>query len=331
MTTLYRRRILVTALTLLLLAATPALAHDIDQHTQHAADVGPDDIEALIVAFRETGNDHFLDDARQRVRKELETRPEDPAMLVLAATIAQSLHDFDAALAHIDRALRERPGFDQAWLLRASIQLVRGQAEDARDSCRQLREVHILVAVGCRARVAIARGDNADAWKTMTAVIESLDRHTLDPALSAWALSIAADAAAPIQREAAIDFYARSLALQESVQVRSALVDRLISADRFDDAQQAIADGSGALPLQVRRFIVLKRLGEIDRIAQEIAVADHRFQHWIAAEDWAHAREMARFYIDVIDRPDLAQKLATINLGLQKEAEDLLLARRAAE
>ena len=331
MTSLYRRRIQGAALTLLLLTAEPALTHELDHHSHQDAIVASSEIEALIVAFRETGNDHLLDDAWRLAQAELNAQPKDPDTLILAATIAQSLHEFDDALVLIDQALPERPGLNQAWLLRASILLVRGQTEAAQEACRQLRDVHILVTVGCRARVAIARDENAAALKTMTAVIESLDGQAPDPGLFAWALSIAADAAAPTRPEVAIDFYAQSLALQESVQVRSALVDRLILADRFEDAQKIIADGYGALPLQVRRFIVAKQLGEIDGIAEEVARADHRFKHWIEAEDWAHAREMARFYFDVIDRPALAQKLATINVGLQKEAEDLLLARRAVE
>ena len=52
------------------------------------------------------------------------------------------------------------------------------------------------------------------------------------------------------------------------------------------------------------------------------------FTEWIADEDWLHAREMARFYIDVDDRPDLARRLALINLDLQREPEDERLERR---
>ena len=48
---------------------------------------------------------------------------------------------------------------------------------------------------------------------------------------------------------------------------------------------------------------------------------------WIANEDWLHAREMTRFFIDVVDRPTLARRLALINISLQQEPEDLLLER----
>ena len=38
---------------------------------------------------------------------------------------------------------------------------------------------------------------------------------------------------------------------------------------------------------------------------------------------------MARFYLDVKPDPELAHKLAGINIGIQKEPEDYRLLRRA--
>ncbi len=55
---------------------------------------------------------------------------------------------------------------------------------------------------------------------------------------------------------------------------------------------------------------------------------EQEFQVWIANEDWLHAREMARFYIDVFDEPVLARRLALINISLQQEPEDQRLERR---
>ena len=37
---------------------------------------------------------------------------------------------------------------------------------------------------------------------------------------------------------------------------------------------------------------------------------------------------MTRFYIDVVDRPVVARRLALINIGLQREPEDLRLELR---
>ena len=319
-----------------LLASSPALTHDVHDHesTQRTADVAAAyssaDVHALIRAFRRTGDDDNLDAAWSRLQPLLAQDVQDVSVLIDAATVAQSRHDFETALALIDRALVIQPGFDQAWLLRASIQLVRGNPEQAESACDRLRSVPTLVAVTCRARTAIARGEHAHVLKTLMAILASVDRASADPEALAWVLSVAGDAAAA-DPESAIDYYEQSLELVENAQVRAALVDVLLSIDRVAAARGVLKSGHHALPLTVRRLIVAVRMGEADAIADEIARTDHRFRHWIANRDWAHAREMARFYIDVLDRPALARRLARINLSLQREPEDLLLAHRVGE
>lgn len=321
----------------ILLAWSSTLAHEVDgkgpAHHSAVATAGnsPDEVRALIRAFRRTGDDRSLDAAWSRLQPLLRDGTRDASVLIDAATVAQSRHDFDAALELIDRALAIQPAFDQGWLLRASVQLVRGDAEQAEMACDRLRSAPMFVAVTCRARVGIARGDQANALRQLTAILAAADTASANPEVLAWTLSVAGDAAAAVDQEAAIDYYERSLAIVESTQVRAALVDVMLATDRTAAAGSVLESGHDALPLAVRRLIVAVRMGETDSIDGEIALMDHEFRHWIADGDWAHAREMARFYIDVLDRPALARRLAHINLGLQREPEDLVLARRAGE
>ena len=108
----------------------------------------------LINAFRRTGDDRHLDLAWSILKPALADRADDPQLLVEAATVAQSLHRFDTALALVDQALSFARNNDQAWLLSASIHLVRGDVGAAEHACRELRYVPLLVAITCRARVA---------------------------------------------------------------------------------------------------------------------------------------------------------------------------------
>ncbi len=320
-----------------LLTSSSSFAHDVHHHqpTQRAYAVttahSSDDVRALIRAFRQTGDDRNLDAAWSRLHPLLAHDIQDVSVLIDAATIAQSRHDFDTALALIDRALVSQPGFDQAWLLLASIQLVRGNPEQAESACDRLRNVPTLVAVTCRARTAIARGEHAHALKTLTALLPAVDKASANPEALAWTLSVVGDAAAALDPALAIDHYEQSLEMVESTQVRAALIDVLLTVDRLAAARRVLETGHNALPLAVRRLIVAVRMGEADVIADDIEQMDHEFRHWIADKDWAHAREMARFYIDVLDRPELAQRLVRINLGLQREPEDVSLARRIGE
>ena len=320
-----------------LLACLPAAAHDVHGHesTRRATALtdpySSDDIHTLIRAFRRTGDDRHLDAAWSRLQPLIAHNMPDVSVLIDAATVAQSRHDFEHALALIDRALAIRPGFDQAWLLRASIQLVRGDAEQAESACRRLRSVPAFIALTCHSRVRIARGEHAHASKMLMAMLTTVDRASANPEALAWALSVAGDAAVAGDPELAIACFEQSLELVESVQVRAALVDVLLTGDRVAAARSVLEAGHDALPLTVRHLIVALRMGEADAVADQIARTDHRFRHWIADQDWAHAREMARFYIDVLDRPALARRLVRINLTFQREPEDRLLAHRVGE
>ena len=61
--------------------------------------------------------------------------PQPPVeVLVLRATIRQSTHDFNAALADLDLALKADPTHAQAWLTRAVILQVRGEYRSGQES-----------------------------------------------------------------------------------------------------------------------------------------------------------------------------------------------------
>ena len=116
-------------------------------------------VQPLIQLFRETGDDSYLDTAWAVIEPQLDDERVEPGVLIDAAMLAQSRHDFVLALELLNRALGQRPHLPQAWLLRAAIELVRGNIDEALEACRQLRGSTALVAVTCHARVAIARGD----------------------------------------------------------------------------------------------------------------------------------------------------------------------------
>ena len=313
------------------LASSPAFAHDLhDDYDDElaAARFETGDITALVSSFRKTGDDDYLDSARSIIEPLLETRPNDAGVLINAAMVAQARHEFSRATDLTQRALAIRPNDNQAWLLLASIHLVRGQRAAADAACQRLRDVPLLVTMTCQARVDLAGDDVGRTFDRFARLLDVTESSVHDSDLLAWSLSVAGDLAkAADEPKQSVHYYTRSLALAESTQVRSALVDALIEQRAFATAADVIDAGAPALPLEVRRMIVAKQLGR--DVALNVRLANHEFRHWIAEEDWLHAREMARFYMDVLVRPELAQRLAHINLSQQREPEDLLLARRA--
>ncbi|MEM7765729.1 MAG: hypothetical protein AAF290_16810 [Pseudomonadota bacterium] len=321
----------------LALLALPARAHDVHEHTAgHGHDPVPETgadhhatPRSLLQAFRTTGDDAHLDHAWSLIETRLRPGSSNPEMLIDAALIAQARHQFDRALGLTRNALKLDSRNDQAWLLLASIHLVTGQTEMASEACDELTRVPWIVMVGCEARVAHASGMGAKVRASFERALLVMDEARIGAGTSAWALSIAGDlAVAGNDAGAAIGFFRRSLSLVENTQVRSALVDVLLANDRLAGARDALDAGSEALPLGVRRLILAKRQDRIADMTDRVAAFDRRFQEWIAAEDWLHAREMARFYLDVLENPALAKKLIKINIESQKEYEDQLLLRR---
>lgn len=249
--------------------------------------------------------------------------------LVASARVAQARHDFDRALDDIEQALTLDPNNDQAWLLAASIHLVRGDSDAAQAACRELRRVPAIAAITCAARVAINRGESDRVLPSLEAILRTIDLQSTDAVWAAWAYSVAGDAARTMNPGAAAKHYEQSLSLLPNTQVRAALVDVLIEGDRLEAAIRILDAGRDALPLRIRRLIVDKRRGRQPNPAT-ISKLTYQFEHWISHEDWTHAREMTRFYLDVVERPVLARRLAEINLAIQQEPEDRVLAHRAS-
>ncbi len=334
---------LCTATLTALLANAPALGHDPlrdehksahgDHHSEHHGNsqhrTTRSDVRALVVIFRKTGDDQYLDDAWALLEPALAAASPDPETLIAASFVAQSRHEFEYAVQLVTQALAINGNNDEGWLLLASIQLVRGETESAAVACRHLRNVPPLVLLTCKARVALATDDQQIAFRHLSSVLKVTDAQRLPPEMLAWSNSVAGDlAVATGETEQAITLYRRSLILAERTQVRAALVDVLLSGAKYEAAWQTLQDGSLALPLLVRRLIVAKHLGRLHELQPMLSKVQQEFAVWIAEEDWLHAREMARFYIDVLDQPDIARRLVLINFNLQKEPEDQRLESR---
>lgn len=335
--------LMCTATVTAILASAPALGHDPlenDHERQHSTDhighhnrsdelVDLSDVRAMVVFFRETGDDRYLDDAWTILEPALEAGSTHPETLIAASFVAQSRHEFEYAVKFITKALAIKNNNDEGWLLLASIHLVLGDEESAAMACRQLRNVPLVVLLTCKARVALATGDHEIALERLNAILKVSDSQHLPLDVLAWSYSVAGDlAVAAGKPEQAMTLYRQSLTLAERTQVRAALVDALLSEAKFEIAWQELEESSLALPLLVRRLIVAKRLDRIHELQPTLSKVRQEFEVWIAREDWLHAREMARFFIDVLDQPDLARRLALINIGLQQEPEDQRLERR---
>lgn len=255
-------------------------------------------------------------------------------VLVLRATIEQSLHDFEAALRDLDRAVKARPDHPQAWVTRAVVLTVRGRYDEARASCDRLaRMTTPLVATVCRASIDSVTGKAKPAYEELTRVLEQGGRMSEDE--EAWARgSLGEYAQRANDLDAAEKHFRRTLQLDpDDSYVRAALADLLIDRGRFADAIE-IVKGREANDGHLLRLALAEKKNGSKEAEAHIETLKARFDASRLRGDVVHRREEARFRLDLEGDAQKALGLAKDNWDVQKEPWDvrvLLEAARAAK
>ncbi len=252
-------------------------------------------------------------------------------VLVMRATVAQFLHDFDGAEAALKAALARKPTHAQAWITLATVLRVRGRYAESDAACRALgRAGPALYAIACLAENAGLRGDPAAARSALQGLLA-------DPALAGprqavtrqWLLTSVAEieelAGQPAAAERA---YRQALEAERSGYLLLAYSDFLLRRGRASEVAPLLAN-------EARSDAVLLRLaagaspGSAQRDARELQA---RFDAAALrpGASAVHAREEAMFALDVKKDAPRALARARANVRLQREPVDLLLFARAA-
>jgi hypothetical protein len=249
---------------------------------------------------------------------------------LLRATIRQSLHDFDGAMADLDRAVAERPADAQAHLTRAVVATVTADYARARASCAAVgRLVGALVAAACDAPLDAIAGRPGEAYARLTEALAAA--RGADAGVRGWARTALAelaiirgdDDAAAVHLRAALaldahDAYARNL-----------LADQLLLAGRAGEASALLAGRDAIDSHLVRRAIAEHAIGGPDE-ARLVRAMRERIAAAAARGDRIHLREEAMFALAVDRDPAAALALARDNWSVQKELADARLLAEAA-
>ncbi len=246
------------------------------------------------------------------------------------ATLRQHLHEFDAAVEDLQALLRTAPLHPQALLTLATIHRVQGRYAESDAACARLADAgQPLYARACQAENRALRGDVAAA----RAEFESLLRAQPDNA--GWASWIRTSLGELEQRagrsDAAIAQLRAAQAAQADPYGHMALADVLIEARRWAEARALLADAGDSEAALLRRAIVERALDSDAAAGLQRTLAARYAQAALRPEAAAvHAREQARFALDVEDDPRRALALARANLQTQREAIDFVVMHRAA-
>ena len=253
-----------------------------------------------------------------------------PDVVLLRATIRQSLHDFTTARADLEQLIARRPADGQAHLTLAVVATVTGDYAAARRECATVATLAApIIAMTCTAQIDGVTGKVT----TGRASLESaLADPQLDPALRDWAVTAVAELAIITgDYAAATTYFKAAVALDpDDAYARAGLADVWMWSGKPADASALLAGYEAIDNLLVRRAIAEHVVHGRDEAKLVRAMRD-RITAAAERGDRIHVREEARFALEVEGNARHALALALENWAVQKELADARLVAQAAK
>lgn len=315
-----------------ILAELPAGAHYADLAARRLAhgrlDVALPLAQFYIQQSRLSGDLRFLGYADAVLAPWLAHQPAAVDALVLHATVQQSRHEFDPALATLELALAARPDDPQASLTKATILRVLGRYPEAATACDQFaRSVDASLAALCSQSV---RGLDGHLEAAYAALLQVSQQGWLNTEKS-WLYSELGEMAVRLGRDDdARGWFQRDLdLLPGDVYVRTAYADLLLRQGHDAEALDLLRGMESFEPLLLRIAIAQQRLHD-PALPQSSARLRAAFSAELQRGEAVHRREQARFLLEVEHQPLLALEAARENWKVQREPEDILVLVAAA-
>ena len=253
-----------------------------------------------------------------------------PEVLVLRATIRQSLHDFVGALADLDAVIARDPDDAQAWITRSVVLTVRWRYDEALASCAPLERLSTpLVVAVCIGSVEAVTGHAERAYARIDAALASAARATADE--HAWAASTLGEIAIRLGRDADGEkqFLAALAVDPNDGYVLGAYADLLLDTGRAPEAVRLLAGRTDNDGLLLRLALAEAKTGGPDARAHADAIGA-RFDAAHLRGDRLHVREESRFELGLRHDPARALELAIDDFAIQREPWDVRVYVEAA-
>ncbi|NML62030.1 hypothetical protein HHL21_13280 [Massilia sp. RP-1-19] len=251
---------------------------------------------------------------------------------LLRATLMQSTHRFNQAMADLDAITVADPANAQAWLTSATVQTVRGDFEGAAASCARLSSLASqLASLACLGNVTGVTGRLEASERLLDKALARNADASADE--KAWALTLLAEMATRRGDAATAEArYRRVLATNpRDSYVLGAYADLLLGQKRPRDVANLLREHRRIDALLLRYALALQqqsaRKDELDAATKEL---DARFRAAMQRGDSVHQREQARYTLHLRREPRVALALAQQNWMVQKEPADTRLILEAA-
>ena len=256
--------------------------------------------------------------------------PEAPtAVLVARATILQSNHEFDRALADLHKAIAREPRNGRALLVRSTVLTVQGKYAEARADCPKLYGlVPEFYVFACTAGIDSQNGKAVPAAVSLERALSTVP--AADNAARAWGESLLGEIA---QRRgdatAAPHFQAALAADPRDLYTLGAYSDWLLDHQRAADVIPLVQNETRVDALLLRLALAQKALQRPEASAT-LATLRARFDASRARGDVVHRREESRFQLSLNGDAQAALRLALENWKVQREPADLRVLAEAA-
>ena len=249
---------------------------------------------------------------------------------VQRAILRQFSHQFDAALADLEAALRADPGNGEAWAWQAAILMVQARYDAARKACLGLQPLASpLIGTACLASVDSVTGRAAAA---ALALRETLRVQATAPAPERlWALTRLAEIEERRgQHVAAEAAFRQALALGISDgYLLAAYADFLLDQARAAEVP-ALLQGQERSDLLLLRLALAAKATGAPTLARWSADLGARFDAARLRGDSVHEKEESRFALAILGEKRRALALARENFAVQREPADARVLLEAA-
>lgn len=252
-------------------------------------------------------------------------------VLVLRAGLKQYMHDFDAALADLTRAIGRDPGNLTAWSYRAVIHIVMAHYDEARRDCKELAARDGgLIAAACEPTVDALTGGAATAYARLD---QALRRNSAaSPSQRLWVLTRLAEVAQRLGRvQEAEGRYKSAFKLGIDDQyLLTAYAEFLLDQERPAEVVELLKDKTRNDVLLLRLALAELSLGLPSAQTHQAAI-QARIDAARLRRDKLHLSDEAVFELMFRNQPGEAVRLAAENWTLgQREPGDARILLEAA-
>ena len=248
--------------------------------------------------------------------------------------LQQYSHNFDGALASLDKASLADPKSPDPMAWRAAIHMVQANYAKAQTECDALKPLTTpLFAAGCTQYIRATTGELQSAFDTLNAAVKAELKEEVKaaPELQLWELTRLAEMANRLKRfDEADAFFQRALKLGVTDQfLLGAYADFLLLQKKPEAVIALLADWERSDILLLRLALAGKAINHKKAVDWANALRD-RFVEAAKRGDRLHEQEAARFELDIENNPKKALALAANNYKLQKEPRDAEVLLRTA-